>query len=247
MTQGLQTAVAGLRAIQQKIEVLANNVANLNTNGYNKSRVEFSDLPYAEPFESGGSVQIGQGIKASSVQKIFGHGPLIETGRSLDLALAGEGFFAVEQEDGQRFYTRDGSFQSQEREGWFYLTTSTGKIVLDQNGDPLTSPEPFEETVVSEDGTLQLSGLTLGTLGRFQFVNPEGLEAIGQKTYRQTAASGEAIDANTKLRQGYIEASNVDLSVEMTNLIRAQRVYSLLGRAINTADQMRQTAQEIRR
>lgn len=256
MSQSLYTAAVGMRAQQQRIDTMANNVANVNTNGFKKSRVDFKDAMYQamqNPTLPAGdetmNLQLGQGLLIDSETKVFSDGALLETGRALDLALSGEGFFALENpEGGAPLYTRDGVFQSQEQaDGSFALTTAGGYYVLNTEGQRVEAPVSFEQMSVNENGQITAGGLYVAQLGRFSFVNAQGLEAVGSKTWEATAQAGEPQAAETQIRQGYMEGSNVDLSEEMTRLIRAQRAFSLLSRAITTADQMKATENDLRR
>lgn len=254
MSQSLYTAAVGMKAQQQRIDTLANNIANVNTSGYKKSRVDFKDAIYqtmenpAMPADAAQqNLQLGQGLRIDAEKKIFADGQLLETGRSLDLAMSGSGFYALETPDGLPLYSRNGVFQSQESEGGYALVTTGGQYVLDQNGARITFHRPFDEMRVSEQGQIHIDDQFVGQLGLYEFVNPEGLEGAGNLNYRMTDASGAAQPSDTRIRQGYLEGSNVDLTEEMTRLIRAQRAYSLLGRAISTADQMKATENDIRR
>ena len=255
MSQSLYTAAVGMRAQQQRIDTLANNVANVNTNGFKKSRVDFKDAVYQAlrnpATQAGGAAvagQLGQGVLIDSEKKIMNDGALEETGRMLDLALSGEGFYALENPDGPILYSRDGVFISQpQADGSHALTTVNGYYVLDQAGERIQSNFPLDGISVNSQGQMTVGGLFAGQLGRFTFTSPEALEAAGGKTFLATDGSGEPQESQTAVYQGFVENSNVDLAEEMTRLMRAQRAYALLGRAITTADQMKATENDIRR
>ena len=255
MSQSLYTAAVGMRAQQQRIDTLANNVANVNTAGFKKSRTDFKDAVYQAMqnpgLPDGGATEalhLGQGILIDSDKKIMSDGALEETGRSLDLALSGEGFYALENPEGPTLYTRDGVFVSQPQpDGSYALTTVNGYYVLNQEGERIQNVLPFDDLSVSSQGQITVGGLFAGQLGRFTFASLEGLASAGSKTYLETDGSGEPEASQATVYQGYVESSNVDLAEEMTRLMRAQRAYALLGRAISTADQMKATENDIRR
>ncbi len=252
--QSLYTAAAGLRAQQQSIDTLASNIANVNTAGYKRSRVNFSDAVYramldpSKPLSGQDeNLQLGHGVLAQSIQHDFGTGQLEETSRSLDFALTQAGFFALSGEDGQTVYTRSGAFQSQPQGGSNVLVTADGRPVLDREGGRIASAKALDEIEVDSFGNLSLDGEALGALGIYTFANPQGLEALGDGVFAQTVQSGAAEAGAGDVRQGWLERSNTDLTEEMTDLIAAQRAYAFLSRAVSTADEMRQIENNIRR
>lgn len=254
MSQSLFTAAAGLQAQQQNIDTIANNIANINTNGYRRSRVDFNDAIYTAMQNSAlpadgqtGNLQLGSGVIAETTRQIFTAGALQQTERPMDVALGGEGFFAVENPGGPTLYTRDGTFQSSSLNGRNYLVTSNGNFVLDKDGQRISSTDAFDNMSVDAGGRISVGGKAIAELGVYKFANPDGLEAAGGRTFLATAAAGSAQTADTDIRQGFIEGSNVDLAEEMSRLINSQRAYAFLSRAITTADEMRSIANDIRR
>lgn len=253
MAQSLYTAAAGLKAQQQNIDTLANNIANVNTNGFRKSRVDFSEAIYsalqntALPADGQtGNLQLGHGVLTAATRRIFTPGTLQETGRSLDLALAGEGFFAAGNPNGPTLYTRDGTFSCSVENGRNYLVTTGGNYVLDRNGERISSTQPLDQATVGADGLVTVGNRPIAQLGVWNFTNPDGLAAAGGKSFLATAVSGDAQPIQGDIRQGCMESANVDLTDELTDLITAQRAYSLLSRAISTADEMRAVENNIR-
>ena len=254
MSQILNTSAVGLQALQKNIDTLANNIANVNTTGFKKDRVVFADAlyqatqnPALNAEDSPVSLQLGYGTLARDVEMVPGDGPLQATGRSLDLALEGDGFFQVENEDGSRTFTRKGDFSSQLIDNRYYLVTSQGQFVLDQNGNRISATTDLEQASIDRTGQIMIGQASVGSVGRFSFTNPA--ELVGDSTlgYQATNASGSAKGSDAQLHQGSLEGSNVNLGEEMTRLMTSQRVYSLLSRAITTADQMRATENDIRR
>jgi flagellar basal-body rod protein FlgG len=254
MSQSLHTAAAGLAAQQRIIDTIAGNIANINTNGYKGSRLEFADAIYsamqnpALPADGQtGNLQLGHGLVGIGVTRDFGSGPLVETGRSLDFALAGSGWFAIAAGDGSVQFTRDGSFNQMQANGRHWLITQNGQSVLDRNGQPIGADVPLDKLAVDPNGRLTLDGVQIGELGLVDFANQGGLEAVGFNAFQATEASGQPAATVAEVYQGFGEGSNVSLAGEMTSLMQAQRAYALMGRAITTADQMRATENDIRR
>ncbi len=252
--QSMYTAAAGLKAQQQNIDTIANNIANVNTSGYRKNRMDFSEAVYTAMLDptlpldgQTGNLQLGHGVLTAATRQIFTPGALQSTGRDLDLALSGTGFYAVEGSDGSPMYTRDGIFENSYQNGRNYLVTTGGNYVLDANGQRISSTQPLDNADVDSTGRLRVNDQLIATVGVYEFTNPDGLEAVGNKNFKATVASGDAVTATTEIRQGFIESSNVDLAEEMTELISAQRAYAFLGRAITTADEMRSIENNIRR
>lgn len=237
MIQSLHTAASGMRAGQKKIDNIANNIANVNTVGYKQKRVNFTDALYQtmlNPVEEDqdNNLQRGHGVLVSSVVKDFTKGSYISTDRALDFAINGEGFFAVETEEGVR-YTRAGNFYSQTVNGENYLVTANGNFVLDGEYNRITVND--EDELSSE-------------LGVFTFINPEGLSEEGNNLYQVTEVSGEAetVD-NPKVSQGFLEQSNVDLTEQLTDMMRAQRAYQVASRLVTISDEMEGMANNLRR
>lgn len=258
MAQSLYSASIGMKTQQNNIDTIANNIANVNTTAYKKSRVNFKDATYSEltdPSRDAQEVnlQLGHGSLLAGQSKSFDQGFTEETGRSLDAAIQGDGFFAIETTDNETAYTRSGAFTSKNVNGTNYLTTVNGDFVLDSNGQKIKCNFPIEQIHIGSDGEMtnsKNSTEVLGKLGVFIFTNPEGLEELGNLTFRATEASGEITPVNTdktEIKQGFLEKSNVDITEEMTQLMKAQRAYTFLSRAITTADQMKSIENDIRR
>jgi flagellar basal-body rod protein FlgG len=261
MIRSLHTAATGMAAQQLNMDVIANNLANVNTRGFKKSRVDFQDLLYQTLRAAGSSqaqgvqvptgIQVGLGTGGAATQKIFTQGEFQQTGNNLDISIAGQGFFEVTLPSGESAYTRDGSFK----------TDATGKIVT-SDGYPvqpeMSIPQGTKEIQVGEDGTVSVIGAdgTKQDLGQIQvvnFINPGGLESIGSNCFRKTDASGEATpgtpgqDGLGTLKSGFVEMANVQVVEEMVAMILAQRAYEINSKSIQTADEMLNIANNLRR
>ena len=272
MIQALHTGGMGLLANQFRLDVIANNFANVNTNGYKSSRADFKDALYQtmqRPMQPQDelNLELGHGVLVSATTRVLKQGALLETGRATDFGLNGEGFFAVRDAEGNTLYTRDGNFHiSHERDG-DYLVTHDGMYVLDIEGRAVMMPPDTSNFTVSSDGTIsevyghrivQLDSEAeddryvppeeLGKLGIYQFPTAEGLAAAGGNCFAETDNSGGAARAlNTEVRQGYVEASTTDIANEMTQMILAQRAYQFSARVVSTADQMEGVANSLRK
>ncbi|MFL6676029.1 MAG: flagellar basal-body rod protein FlgG [Massilia sp.] len=255
MIRSLFIAKTGLEAQQTNLDVITNNLANVSTNGFKRSRAVFEDLLYQNIRQPGAQssqqtnlpsgLQIGTGVRAVSTERLFTQGNPQSTGNSKDVMVNGSGFFQVMLPDGTTAYTRDGSFQS-DANG--QLVTSSGYVVQ----PAITVPSNALSLTVGRDGTVsvQLPGAAaptqIGALQLATFVNPAGLESKGENLYLETGASGAAT-VNTPgtngagvLMQGYVETSNVNVVEEMVNMIQTQRAYEINSKAITTSDQMLQ-------
>jgi len=272
MMRSLWTAASGMTSQQQNVDVISNNLANVNTYGYKKERLEFKSLLYetmkradrdpANPVGRPVNLQVGHGVRPIATSRIFTNGNLQITDNMLDFAIEGKGFFAVQRGD-MVAYSRDGAFKiSVNEDGTIGIVTAEGLPILDTNGDPIELPDDiaFDRVIVETNGQFMYMDndnqlLNLGVAVELvQFSNPQGLEAIGQNLYAITPASGEAISESTgetlttsRLRQGAIEMSNVQIAEEMINLIVAQRAYELNSRSISTSDDMLNTANNLKR
>lgn len=242
------------------LDVISNNLANVNTTGFKKSKIEFQDLLYqttrAPGAEAGAGnqiptgLQIGNGSRPIATSRIFTTGELSQTGERLDVAIQGDGFFEVQMADGTRAYTRDGALK----------TASDGRIVTN-DGLPLQGgfqavPAGTTNITITTGGTVTYSGPNGNTSFQVQLVrfnNPGGLEAIGGNLYKETAASGTPELGNPSengfgtLNQGYLELSNVKVVEEMVNLILAQRAYEVNSKAVQSADEMMQQSNNMHR
>jgi flagellar basal-body rod protein FlgG len=261
MMRALYSSAAGMQSQQLNLDVIANNLANVNTRGFKKSRVDFQDLLYQTLRAAGSSqaqgvqvptgIQVGLGTGGAATQKIFSQGEFQQTGHSLDLTIEGQGFFEVALPSGESAYTRDGSFK----------TDSQGKIVTSDGyavQPEMTIPQGAKEISVGQDGTVSVIGSdgTSQDLGQIQivgFINPGGLESMGNNCFRKTAASGEAVpgtagqDGLGSLRSGFVEMANVQVVEEMVAMILAQRAYEINSKSIQTADEMLNIANNLRR
>jgi flagellar basal-body rod protein FlgG len=264
MMRSLWTAASGMTGQQFNIDTISNNLANVNTTGFKQMRADFEDLLYQTLRLAGTpstevtvvptGVQVGHGVKPGATQKIFTQGALQATGNTADIAIEGEGFFRVLQYDGSYGYTRDGSFKI-DANGQF--VNSNGYRLMPE----VVLPEGFlnDSVAISQDGriTCKVPGnddpIEVGQLELYRFVNPAGLQSIGENLMVQTNASGEPIagrpgfDGMGKTLQKYLEMSNVSVVREMVNMIVAQRAYELNSRAIQTSDSMLATATTLKR
>ncbi len=242
-----------MAAQQFNIDNISNNLANVNTAGFKRQRVEFQDLYYQNLMVGGtGVASVGSGVRVGGTQRDFRQGPLERSDDPLSLAIEGEGFFTVLGADGGRHYTRDGSFRldSQGR-----LVTSTGYPVSIRGGSAI--PRGIEELGIDKLGVIRGkangSFQELGQIALTMFANPSGLQAMGSNLYRETPQSGPATQVEPGqqgaglILSGYIEKANVEIVTEMVNLIVAQRVFELNSKSVETADQMWAIANNIRR
>ena len=245
---------------QLNLDVISNNLANVNTTGFKKSKIEFQDLLYENVRPAGSEqgngtqlptgLQIGHGSRVVSTSRVFTEGELTQTGERLDVAIQGDGFFEVQMPDGTRAYTRDGALKT-DSEG--RITTSDGLVV--QSG---FQPIPSGTTAISisPNGEITTTGSDGSQNFRVQlirFANPAGLESVGRNLYRETPASGTPEIGNPdengfgSLQQGYLEMSNVKVVEEMVNMIIAQRAYEVNSKAVQAADEMMQQSNNLRR
>lgn len=255
MLRSLWVAKTGLEAQQAQMDVITNNIANVNTNGFKRSRAVFEDLLYQTVRQPGApsseqtqfptGLQFGTGVKPVATERLHTQGNLMQTGNSKDIAIDGKGFFQVQMPDGTVGYTRDGSFHV-DNQG--QLVTSSGYLLLPQ----ITVPADAQVLTVSRSGQVSVTvqgtpaAQELGTLQLASFINPAGLEARGENLYYETGASGAPIvnDPGTnglgQLSQGFVEAANVNVVEEMVNMVQAQRAYELNSKAVTASDQMLQ-------
>jgi flagellar basal-body rod protein FlgG len=261
MLRSLYTAATGMKSNQLYIDNISNNLSNVNTTGYKKSKLEFQDLLYQTLIEPGGSnaegakspqgLQVGLGVRSAANQRIFSQGNLQETKNPLDVAITGAGFLQVQMPGGEIGYTRDGA-----------LKVAADGTLVTSNGFPIEPmiqiPEGAKEISIDAYGHVSVvlndAGAVeeIGQLELAKFLNPAGLKSIGNNQYLSTAASGDAeVDAPGNnglgtLAQGYQEASNVELVEEMVSMIIAQRAYEVSSKAIQTSDSMLQIANQLK-
>ena len=249
--QSIYTAKLGLKAQQQRLDIIASNMANVSTTGYKGQRTGFKDALYTQMIdpsdtESTANLRQGSGVLVASTYRDFTVGTPVQTGGALDFYLDEDGFFTVQNSAGDILYTRSGAFAVSSEDDGEYLVTGDGYYVLDDNGDPITLPDDTNSISVTPDGILDLGGGNTATLGIATFVNKDGLSQTGKSCYAPTDASGEAVDSTAEVKQGYLESSNVDVSLELTNMIRTQRAYSLAGKVLTTWDMMASETNNIR-
>lgn len=262
MLRSLFIAATGMEAQKLNIDVIANNLANVNTVGFKKSRADFQELFYqdiktpgatsAEGSEVPSGIQMGLGVRPVAVQKIFLQGDFANTGNSLDLVIEGDGFFQIMMPDGTIGYTRSGAFK----------LDSEGRIV-NSDGYPLepsiTIPTDTLNITVGSDGkitVLQAGSSTPSEIGQIElarFINPGGLKSIGRNLFIPTASSGDPLlgtpgtEGFGTINQGFVELSNVNIVEEMVNMIISQRAYEVNSKAIQTSDEMLQIINNLKR
>jgi flagellar basal-body rod protein FlgG len=255
MNQALWIAKTGLDAQQTRMEVVSNNIANVSTTGFKRERAVFEDLLYQNISQVGANstqdtqlpsgFSIGTGVRVVATEKLHSQGNLTNTGNPLDLAVQGKGFFQILMPDGSLAYTRDGSFQVNQ-DG--QLVTSSGYQVQ----PAITVPEGAQSVTVGSDGTVSVllpgsaAATQVGSLQLTNFINPAGLQAIGQNLLLESGASGApqtgtpGLNGLGTLLQGSVESSNVNIAEELVNMIETQRAYEMNSKAIQSADQMLQ-------
>ena len=260
MMTSLYTASTGMSAQQSEIDTISNNLSNVNTTGFKKTRNNFQDLLYSSEVNAGAStsnntmaptgIHKGHGVKLIGTQKVFSQGNLTHTGNSLDISIDGDGFFQVLRPNGTIAYTRDGAWQKD----------AAGRIV-NADGYPMEPevivPPEATKVIISQDGGISVligddpTPNKIENIQLTKFINPAGLNPIGKNLFMSTAASGEphtgepGSDGIGMLSQGFLEKSNVSVVDEMVNMIVAQRAYEVNSKSIQTSDNMLQTAVNI--
>jgi flagellar basal-body rod protein FlgG len=255
MIRSLWISKTGLDAQQTNMDVISNNLANVSTNGYKRARAVFEDLLYQTLRQPGAQssqqtqlpsgLQVGTGVRPVATERIFTQGNMQQTGNPLDVAVNGGGFFQVQLPDGTTAYTRDGSFHVNAQG---QLVTSSGYQVQ----PAITIPNNALSVTIARDGVVSVTRAgsatptQVGTLQLANFINPAGLQSMGENLYLETAASGTP-SANTPgtnglgvLNQGYVETSNVNVVEELVNMIQTQRAYEINSKSIQASDQMLQ-------
>ena len=255
-------AATGMGGQQLNLDVIANNLANVNTVGFKKSRADFEELLYQEVMVPGAAsspetqiptgLHVGLGVRPIATQKIFSEGNMEQTANSLDIAIEGDGFFKILMPNGEFAYTRNGSFKL-DRDG--RMVTPTGHPM-----DPeITIPEDTRNITISSDGIVSVTQgdsdvpTEVGNIELAKFINAGGLRPVGRNLYLATEASGDEIsgvpgdDGIGLISQGFLEMSNVNVVEEMVKMIISQRAYEMNSKAIQTADEMIQTVNNLRR
>jgi flagellar basal-body rod protein FlgG len=244
MLEGLRIAAAGMAAQQQKLDAVANDLSNAGTTGYKQVRMGFSDLLYQQSGRPGANgVMTGTGARAVDAGRNFEQGPLEPTGNQMDVAIAGTGFLKVKLADGRQALTRDGGLHV---DGTGRLTNNSGLIQ-----PPISIPAGVDESDVNigADGTVTAAGKAIGRIQLVTVRNLQGLQSTGDSAFVTTALSGNATaaPASTTLTQGSLEGSNTDTAQAMVDMIDAQRTYQLNSKSIETADQMADIANQVKR
>jgi flagellar basal-body rod protein FlgG len=245
MIEGLHSAAAGMAAQQQRLDAVANDLANANTTGYKHERVGFRDLMYDQTGRSSAQgVRTGSGAAAVDGGRSFEQGVLQRTDRPLDVAIQGEGFLAIKLPDGRQALTRDGGLHI---DGARNLTTSTGALMQPAIKVPAGVAE--DQVSIGPDGTVLASGQRIGRINVVTVRSQAGLLSAGDNAFLTTATSGPAIAAprTTTLTQGAVESSNTDMAEAMVSMIESQRAYQLASKAISTADEMMGIANQVKR
>ena len=261
MIGALWTAATGMDSQQTNINVISNNLANVNTTGFKKSRVNFQDLMYQQIRQPGSpnaqgsqipvGIEVGHGSRVSATQKLFTEGSVQATDNPLDIVIEGDGFLQVQKPDGSIAYTRDGSLKL---DGQGRIVTSDGYLLQPQ----INIPENATDISITSDGTVnvlvegQEEPQTQGQIELVRFSNPAGLNSSGRNLYEDTMASGEPQTGQPgtqgfgTISQGFLEKSNVKVVEEMVNMISAQRAYEINSKAIQASDEMLQTASRLK-
>ena len=259
MIRSLYVAATGLQAQQTSMDVISNNLANANTTGFKSARTVFQDLIYQNMIQPGSQssqttqypsgLQLGSGVTPVASERLMTQGSLTQTGNSLDLAINGQGFFQVLEPNGTVAYTRDGTFQLNNQG---QVVTATGYLVQ----PTITIPSTAQSITVGTDGTVsvtlpgQSAPQTVGTLQLASFVNPTGLQSVGENLYLQTGSSGSpntgqpTLNGLGTVQQGYLEASNVNVVSALVDMITTQRAYEINSKAVQASDQMLQYVEQ---
>lgn len=261
MFRSLHIAATGMAAQETQLEGVANNIANANTTGFKRQRIEFQDLLYqtvrgagtrtTESTRSPTGIQLGSGVRVVGTSREFSQGNIMVTNNPLDVAIEGSGFFVVQQPDGTTAYTRAGALQK-DSEG--QLVTPEGYMI----DPPIIIPQDAVSVTIGSDGTVsalidaETAPTEIGQLTTASFVNPAGLNALGKNLFMETSASGEAqvgepgSDGRGALLQGALERANVDVVEEMIGMISAQRAYEVNTKVVTTADEMLRSATQMK-
>jgi len=254
MSRSLYIAASGMAAQQSRLDTVANNIANVGTTSFKRSRGAFEDMLYQEVATTagveGGTAEVGGGVRLASLERDFRQGSLTETGNDLHIAISGSGFLQLDNVDGEPVYTRDGTLG---RASDGTLVNATGLRV----GGDIVIPEEVQRVVIDEDGTVRgvVAGgtdeMVLGQLELAVFENPVGLRSLGGNLYAATPDSGDGqrwtAGQDGVVTQGFLEGSNVDVAQELITLIEAQRAYELNSKVVQAADEAMQVASNLKR
>jgi len=262
--RALWTAASGMKAQQLNIDTISNNLSNVNTTGYKKQRIEFKDLLYEQlrrtDFNEGEgkpvNLEVGHGVMPAATVRSYTTGSFEQTNNNLDLAINGDGFFVVRDNNDNLSFTKDGSFKLSIEDGEARMTTSDGYYVQSDIGDVELGAD-IADIFVTADGLVSVRRSDsdeieeIGTLMVVKFPNPAGLESMGKNLLKETSASGEYVESFAgdagEILQGFLETSNVQIVEEMIKMITAQRAYEINSKSIQTADEMLQMANNLRR
>jgi flagellar basal-body rod protein FlgG len=252
MIRALYTAATGLEAQQTNIDLISNNLANINTTAYKKVRAEFKDLGYdVIKNDENEKLEVGLGTQISSTNRLFFQGSLVQTNNPLDLVIDGKGFFKVKDFDGSFKYTRDGSFKLNS-DG--KIVTSSGRMLEPE----ITIPDDARDITISQNGIVSVlmpgdsKATEIGTIELVNFLNPDGMKALGDNLFEASDNSGEEISGVAginglgNIKQGFLESSNVEVVEEMVNMIKAQRAFEINSKAIEASDDMIKNVNNIR-
>ncbi len=264
--KALWSAASGMKNLQLKIDTISNNLSNVNTTGFKGQRLEFKDIMYdqmvqKEQIQNEGSpvpLEIGHGVMSAATLRDFTTGNLQQTDNQFDIAISGDHFFNVVNENGELRYTKDGSFKVASTDEGMKLVTTEGFYVQNADGADIVLGNNVKEFMVDSVGNMKVKRAgeeeyeNIGTIGLSKFVNPAGLEAEGKNLYKATKASGTPINGiedidDTEVMQGFLEGSNVEIVDEMINLITAERAYEINSKSIQTADRLLEIANNIKR
>ena len=259
MIRALWTASTGMQSQQTNLDVIANNLANVNSTGFKKSRADFQDILYQTAKEAGTGVaggqvptgiQVGLGSRVAAVQKVFTTGDFLQTGNDLDMAIEGPGFFQVTLPDGTAAYTQSGAMK---KDSTGQLVTSDGYAL----SPGIVIPENATSISIGSAGTVEVlldgenTPTQVGTIELVRFANPTGLKSLGRNLYAETPTTGTPVIGTPgdsgfgTITQGFLEGSNVNIMEEMVNMIAGQRAYEVNSKAIQTADQMLQMTSQL--
>lgn len=263
--RAMWSAASGMKSLQAQIDTISNNLANVNTTGFKKQRMEFEDILYQRMansnFNQGEgrpvSIELGNGVMSVATTRSFDMGTPIKSGNELDVCIVGDGFISVKDLEGRIRYTKDGSLKLSVNEDSTKLVSSNGDFVQGDGGD-IELGANVATVGISKTGEITVTRKetpdnkeAVGKIKLSRFANPAGLDAVGQNRFMESAASGKPVDAegaeNGEIWQGFLESSNVQVADEMVNMITAQRAYEMNVKTIQTADRILELSNEVKR